>query len=83
MAFLIRQVVLDSGDATNGAVVIIDWNGGRRAELHVSRIRAGQTAAPAQWRPPRSSVVHGVPLSPTSLMITSFIMREIGGMKVE
>lgn len=39
---LIREVILDRDDATNEAVVIIHWNGGRLTELRVSRVRTGR-----------------------------------------
>jgi len=42
---LIREVILDRDDATNEAVVVIHWNGGRHTELRVSRGRTGRYPA--------------------------------------
>jgi hypothetical protein len=42
---LIREVILDRDDATNEAVVVILWNGGRHAELRVSRGRTNRYPA--------------------------------------
>ena len=39
---LIREVILDRDDATNEAIVMIHWNGGRHTELRVSRGRTGR-----------------------------------------
>jgi hypothetical protein len=42
---LIREVILDRDDATNEAVAVIHWNGGRHTELRVSRGRTGRYPA--------------------------------------
>lgn len=39
---LIREVILDRDDATNEAIVMIHWNGGRHTGLRVSRGRTGR-----------------------------------------
>ena len=39
---LIREVILDRDEATNDAIVVIHWNGGRHTELRVSRVRTGR-----------------------------------------
>jgi hypothetical protein len=42
---LIQEVILDRDEATNEAIVVIHWNGGRHTELRVSRVRTGRYPA--------------------------------------
>ena len=39
---LIQEVVIDLDDATNEAVVIVHWTGGRHTELRVPRVKCGR-----------------------------------------
>jgi hypothetical protein len=55
---LIREVILDLDAATNEAIVIIHWNGGRHTELRVSRVRTGRY--PADRRPSPVEVIRRV-----------------------
>ncbi len=48
---LIHEVVLDLDDATNEAVVIVHWNGGRHTELRVPRVRTGRYPADRHQSP--------------------------------
>jgi hypothetical protein len=42
---LVREVVIDLDDATNEAVLIIHWAGGRHTEVRVLRVRSGRRSA--------------------------------------
>jgi DNA invertase Pin-like site-specific DNA recombinase len=39
---LIQEVVIDLDDASNQAIVILHWNGGRHTEMRVARVRTGR-----------------------------------------
>jgi DNA invertase Pin-like site-specific DNA recombinase len=39
---LIQEVVIDLDDASNEAIVILHWNGGRHTEMRVARVRTGR-----------------------------------------
>jgi hypothetical protein len=39
---LIQEVVIDLDDASNEAVVMIHWSGGRHTEVRVARVRSGR-----------------------------------------
>ena len=45
---LIQEVVIDLDDATNDAVVVIHWVGGRHTELRVARVKTGRYPADHQ-----------------------------------
>ena len=42
---LVQEIVCDLDDATNEAVSLIHWTGGRHTELRVSRVRTGRYPA--------------------------------------
>jgi hypothetical protein len=48
---LIEEVVIDLDQATNEAVVIIHWVGGRHTELRVARVKSGRYPADRQPSP--------------------------------
>jgi hypothetical protein len=45
---LVQEVVIDLDDATNEAVVVIHWVGGRHTELRVARVKTGRYPADRQ-----------------------------------
>ena len=42
---LVREVVCNLDDATNEAVLVVHWNGGRHTELRVARVKTGRYPA--------------------------------------
>src|SRR6516165_11978056 len=45
---VVQEIVCDLDDATNEAVLLIHWTGGRHTEVRVPRVKTGPT--PATWR---------------------------------
>ena len=45
---LVQEIVCDLDDATNEAVLLIHWTGGRHTEVRVPRVKTGRY--PATWR---------------------------------
>jgi len=52
---MIREIVVDLDDATNEAVLVIHWAGGRHTEVRVARVRTGRY--PADRRPNAVEVI--------------------------
>ena len=42
---LVSEVIVDLDDATNEAVLVIHWTGGRHTEIRVARVRTGRYPA--------------------------------------
>ena len=59
---LVEEVVIDLDDATNEAVLLVHWVGGRHTEVRVARRRQGaipRIATRARSRSSASSVANG------------------------
>lgn len=72
---LVHEIIIDLDDATNEAIVVIHWKGGRHTEVRVARVRTGRY--PADRAPSATEVIRklGGKWSDRELAVTMNRMR--------